>query len=88
MVVLVCVEGYGEADLPQGAGGAATKSWERLAEAEPLERYVKKAEGLHGEKVEAGAAIDEGLGDGHIADGGRAEHRKPARAGGGDGVVF
>ena len=24
--------------------------------------------------------------DGHVADGGRAEHRKHARAGGGDGV--
>ena len=49
---------------------------------------MKKAEGFYGEQVEAGAAVDEGLGDGHIAYGGRAQHRKHARAGGGDEVVF
>ena len=49
---------------------------------------MKKAEGFYGEQVEAGTTIDEGLGNGHIADGGRAEHWEHAGAGGGAGVVF
>ena len=49
---------------------------------------MKKAEVLHGEHVEADAAVDEGLGNGHVANSGRAEHREHTRAGGGDGVVF
>ena len=31
---------------------------------------MKKAEGFYGEQVEAGTAVDEGLGDGNVADGG------------------
>ena len=48
---------------------------------------MKKAEGLHGKHVEAGAAIDEGLGDGYATDGGRAKHREHARTDGGGRVI-
>ena len=49
---------------------------------------MKKAKGFHGEQVVAGAAVDEGLGDGHDANGGRAKHREHARADGGDRVIL
>ena len=48
---------------------------------------MEEAEGLHREHIEAGATVDEGFGDGHPANGGRAEHRERARAGGVYGVV-
>ena len=41
---------------------------------------MKKAEGFYGEQVEAGTVVDEGLGDGHVADGGLVEHREHSRA--------
>ena len=69
-------------------GSSTTHSRKRLAEVEPLERHVEKAEGFYGEQVEAGTAVDEGLGDGHVANGRGAEHWEHARVGGGAGMVF
>ena len=66
MVVVVCAEGQQETDLPQGVGGAAANSGEGLAGAELLKRYVKETKSLHREHIEAGAAVDEGLGDGYL----------------------
>ena len=57
----------------------------QLPGADPFQRYMEEAEGLHREHVEAGGAVDEALGDGHLADGGRAKHWERTRADGGDG---
>ena len=79
-------QGDREAYLPQGAGGSATDSGERLGGAEPAVRHVKQPESFHGEHVEASSAIDEGLGHGDVADGGCAEHWERTRASSGSGV--
>ena len=67
---------------------AATADYgERLGGAEPAVRHVKQAESFHGEHVKARSAVDESLGHGNVADGGRAEHWERARAGSGSGVI-
>ena len=86
-VVVACAEGDREADLPQRLGSSTTHSREGLAGAEPLERHVKKAEGFYGEQVEASTTVDEGLGNGHVADGGCAEHGEHSGAGRGVGAA-
>ena len=72
-IVIPRAKGDREADLPQGVSSSTAHPCEGLAETEPFERHMKKAESFHEEQVETGAAVDEGLGDGHIADGGREE---------------
>ena len=86
--VVAGAEGHWEADLPQGGGGTSSDARERPAGSEPLQRHVEEAEGLHREHIEAGTTIDEGPGDGHLADGGGAQHRERARANGVEGVVL
>ena len=54
-------EGHREADLPQGAGGAASDAREGHAGSKSLQRHVEEAEGLHREHVEAGTAPGAGL---------------------------
>ena len=53
-VVVACVEGDREADLPQRVSSSTTHSREGLAEAEPLEWHVEKAEGFYREQVDVG----------------------------------
>ena len=86
--VVAGAEGHWEADLSQGGGGTGSDTRERPAGLEPLQRHVEEAEGLHREHVEAGPTVDEGLGDGYVADGGRAKHWEHARTNGVEGVVL
>ena len=72
----MCAKGDREADLPQRVGSSTTHSREGLAEAEPLERHVKKTEGFYGEHIQVGSAVDEGLGDRHVADDWGTKHRR------------
>ena len=67
-VVLVFAEGDWEADLPQGAGGVINDPRERLGGAEPAVGHMKQAECFHGEDIEAGATVNEGLGNLHVVD--------------------
>ena len=51
-------------------------------------RHVEQAERLRGENVEVGSAVDKGLGDCHVADGGGAEHQERAFSRRGGGVIL
>ena len=49
--------------------------------------HVQQDKCLHREDVEAGATIDERLGDGYMVDRGCAQHRERIRADGGGGMI-
>ena len=63
VLVIALAEGDGQAHLAQGSGGTAGHPREWPGGHELVVGHLKCLECLHGEDVEAGAAIDEGLRD-------------------------
>ena len=77
-VVVARAEGNREADLPNRDGGAIGDSRERLGWLKLVVGHLEIVECFHGQDVEPCAAVDEGLGNLHVADDRGAKHREGA----------
>ena len=69
-VVVVMSEGDREADLPYRGGGAVSNSEKRLGRLELIIWHLKVVEHLDEQHVKPCVAIDQSLGDLHVADDG------------------
>ena len=88
VVVVACLEGDREADLPNWNCGAIGDSGERLGWLKLIVRHLEIVECLYGQDVEPCPAVDEGPVDGHLVDGGGAQHWERTRAGRVGGVII
>ena len=68
VVVVACLEGDREADLPNRDRGAVGDSGERLGWLKLAVGHLEIVECFHGRDIEPSPAIDEGPGDHHVAD--------------------
>ena len=75
-VVVACPEGDREADLPNRDRGAVCDTGERLGWLKLAVAHLEVVECFHGQDVEPCPAIDEGLGDHHVADDWGTKHRE------------
>ena len=81
VVVVAGFEGDREADLPDWNCGAVSDSRERLGWLKLIVRHLEIVECLYGQDVEPCPAIDEGLGDHHVADDWGTKHREDSCCG-------
>ena len=75
-VVVAHAEGDREADLPNRDRGAVGDTRERLGWLKLAIGHLEVVECFHGQDIEPCPAIDEGLGDLHVADDWGAKHRE------------
>ena len=80
-VVVTCLEGDREADLPNRDRGAVGDTGERLGWLKLVVGHLEIVERFHGQDVEPCPAIDEGPGDHHIADDWGTKHREDSGCG-------
>ena len=70
VVVAAGPKGDRKTDLPQGAGEATADPGEGLGGLKLIVWHLKVVKHLNGQDVKPCAAVDEGLGDLHVADDG------------------
>ena len=81
VVVVACVEGDREVNLPDRDRGAVGDSGERLCWLKLIVGHLEIVERFHGQDVEPCPTIDEGPGDQYIADDWGAKHREDSCCG-------